>query len=99
LQLSESPISRDVTPFSGLLKHPLYNKTYIVEDNKNKLKILFPDNVKGTVVLQHSLHKFGNVLMYYLRMLYMSIIRSGNKTPLEGVTETKFGAEMKGWTM
>jgi hypothetical protein len=22
-----------------------------------------------------------------------------NETPLEGVTETKFGAEMKGWTM
>ena len=22
-----------------------------------------------------------------------------NKTPMEGVTETKFGAEMKGWTM
>jgi hypothetical protein len=27
------------------------------------------------------------------------LLRSGNKTPLEGVTETKFGAEMKGWTM
>ena len=24
---------------------------------------------------------------------------SGNKTPMEGVTETKYGAEMKGWTM
>jgi hypothetical protein len=23
----------------------------------------------------------------------------GNITPMEGVTETKFGAEMKGWTM
>jgi hypothetical protein len=22
----------------------------------------------------------------------------GNKTPMEGVTETKFGAESKGWT-
>jgi hypothetical protein len=29
----------------------------------------------------------------------MTLLRSGNKTPLEGVTETKFGAEMKGWTM
>jgi hypothetical protein len=27
------------------------------------------------------------------------ILFFGNKTPLEGVTETKFGAEMKGWTM
>ena len=25
--------------------------------------------------------------------------RIGNKTPMEGVTEIKFGAEMKGWTM
>jgi hypothetical protein len=26
-------------------------------------------------------------------------LRNGNKTPMEGVTETKFGAEMKGWTI
>jgi hypothetical protein len=25
--------------------------------------------------------------------------RIGNKTPMEGVTETKFGAETKGWTI
>jgi hypothetical protein len=25
--------------------------------------------------------------------------RIGNKTPMEGVTETKFGAEKKGWTI
>jgi hypothetical protein len=25
--------------------------------------------------------------------------RTGNKTLMEGVTETKFGAETKGWTM
>jgi hypothetical protein len=25
--------------------------------------------------------------------------RFGNKTPMEGVTETKFGAETKGWIM
>jgi hypothetical protein len=29
----------------------------------------------------------------------MPLLRIGNKTPKEGVTETKFGAEMKGWTM
>jgi hypothetical protein len=29
----------------------------------------------------------------------MPLLRSGNKTALEGVTETKFGAEMKGWSM
>ena len=26
-------------------------------------------------------------------------LRIGNKTPMEGVTERKFGAEMKGWTI
>jgi hypothetical protein len=29
----------------------------------------------------------------------LPLLRIGNKTPIEGVTETKFGAEMKGWTM
>jgi hypothetical protein len=27
------------------------------------------------------------------------LLRFGNKTPMEGVTETKFGAKMKGWTI
>ena len=27
------------------------------------------------------------------------ILRIGNKTPMEGVTETKIGDEMKGWTI
>jgi hypothetical protein len=27
------------------------------------------------------------------------LLRTGNKTPMKGVTETKFGAEMKGWTI
>jgi hypothetical protein len=29
----------------------------------------------------------------------LSLLRIGNKTPLKGVTEKKFGAEMKGWTI
>jgi hypothetical protein len=29
----------------------------------------------------------------------LPLLRTGNKTPMERVTETKFGAEMKGWTM
>jgi hypothetical protein len=28
-----------------------------------------------------------------------TFLRIGNKTPMEGVTETKFGAETKGWTI
>jgi hypothetical protein len=27
------------------------------------------------------------------------LLRIGNKTPMEGVTETKIGAVMKGWTI
>jgi hypothetical protein len=27
------------------------------------------------------------------------LLRIGNKTPMEGVTQTKFGAEMKGWNI
>jgi hypothetical protein len=27
------------------------------------------------------------------------LLRTGNKTPMEGVTEPKFGVQMKGWTM
>jgi hypothetical protein len=27
----------------------------------------------------------------------MPLLRIGNKTPMEGVTETNFGAEMKGY--
>jgi hypothetical protein len=27
------------------------------------------------------------------------LLRIANKIPMEGVTETKFGAEMKGWTI
>jgi hypothetical protein len=29
----------------------------------------------------------------------LNLLRIGNETPMEGVTETKFGAVMKGWTI
>jgi hypothetical protein len=29
----------------------------------------------------------------------LSLLRIGNKIPMSGVTETKFGAETKGWTI
>jgi hypothetical protein len=29
----------------------------------------------------------------------LHLLRIENKTPIEGVTETKFGAEIKGWTI
>ena len=29
----------------------------------------------------------------------LPLLRIGNKTPMEGVTDTKFGAVTKGWTI
>jgi hypothetical protein len=29
----------------------------------------------------------------------LPLLRNGNKTPMEGVTETTFGALSKGWTL
>ena len=29
----------------------------------------------------------------------LPLLRIGNTIPMEGVTKTKFGAEIKGWTM
>jgi hypothetical protein len=29
----------------------------------------------------------------------LPLLRTGNKTPMGGVTETKFGTETKGWTI
>jgi hypothetical protein len=29
----------------------------------------------------------------------LTLLRTGKKTPMEGVTKTKFGDEMKGWTI
>jgi hypothetical protein len=29
----------------------------------------------------------------------LPLLRIGHKTPMEGVTETKLGAETKGWTI
>jgi hypothetical protein len=29
----------------------------------------------------------------------LPFLRNGNKTPIEGVTETKFGAVTQGWTI
>jgi hypothetical protein len=29
----------------------------------------------------------------------LALLRIGNKTPMEGVSETQFGADTKGWTI
>jgi hypothetical protein len=36
---------------------------------------------------------------YMERKQALPLLRIRNKTPMEGVTETKFGAVMKGWTI
>jgi hypothetical protein len=35
----------------------------------------------------------------YQNMDTLPLLRIGNKTPMEEVTEKKFGAKMKGWTI
>jgi hypothetical protein len=62
-------------------------------------KYLFPNLRRGIVSpLQSSFFLSFMCLANYI--LYLGYPRFGaNKTPMEGVTETKFGAEMKGWTM
>jgi hypothetical protein len=40
----------------------------------------------------------GEMIAWQLRVL-AALLRIGNKTSMEGVTETKFGAETKGWTI
>jgi hypothetical protein len=43
-----------------------------------------------------------NWVDYLLLLFYVIVCEElsyGNKTPMEGVTETKFGAERKGWTI
>jgi hypothetical protein len=32
-------------------------------------------------------------------VITLPLLRIGNKTPMEGITETKFGAEIKRWTI
>jgi hypothetical protein len=41
----------------------------------------------------------GGLEMRVRKVRAMPLFRIGNKTPMEGVTETKFGAETKGWTI
>jgi hypothetical protein len=60
----------------------------------------------GRKIKRHRIRKLA-IRLYLLKLKKnedwsvdtMPLLRSGNKTPMEGVTETKFGAEMKGWTM
>jgi hypothetical protein len=40
-----------------------------------------------------------NSIKYNICPGSLPLLRIGNKTPMEGVTETKFGAETKGWTI
>ena len=44
-----------------------------------------------------NIHVYTNIIIYIYYTL--PLLRIGNKTPMEGVTETKFGAVTKGWTI
>jgi hypothetical protein len=45
------------------------------------------------------LSSFSQAVVKAFNMTEMAHLRNGNKTPMEGVTETKFGAVTKGWTI
>jgi hypothetical protein len=44
-----------------------------------------------------NIHVYTNIIIYIYYTL--PLLRIGNKTPMEGVTETKFGSVTKGWTI
>jgi hypothetical protein len=62
--------------------------------SENKERIHIPEQhfLQENVLVKKSVHKDQSVDI-------LPFLRIGNKTPMEGVTETKFGAEMKGWTI
>jgi hypothetical protein len=77
----------------------------ICDSQKLETTLLSQDRRMDTENVVHT-SVFIFLAFHVFRKLYliswvdtMPLLRSGNKTPLEGVTETKFGAEMKGWTM
>jgi hypothetical protein len=51
------------------------------------------------IILKYSLSDFSFVICDFNYKTLGSLLRIGNKTPMEGVTETKFGAVTKGWTI
>ena len=57
---------------------------------KNLLIILILAAILETIILKKNEDKSVDTLL---------LLRIGNKTPMEGVTETKIGAERKGWTI
>jgi hypothetical protein len=58
----------------------------------NSLSIVKKDEIRKSLVTWNSRRTKTKVWT-------LPLLRIGNKTPMEGVTETKFGAETKGWTI
>jgi hypothetical protein len=77
------------------VRQPNHKLTWYVLTDKwilaQKLRI---PKIKETICKTHEIQEEGRQNVDTLPLL-----RIGNKTPIEGVTETKFGAEMKGWTI
>jgi hypothetical protein len=61
----------------------------------------FSSLVKDQVTIGVRVHfwVFNSIPLVYLSVAILFRLRIGNKTPMEGVTETKIGAETKGWTI
>jgi hypothetical protein len=86
-------------PYTGAENLPI-TTLKVIKDSPFHLHIL----EDKTRQLKHSIYTF--VLHVWLDLKICSIsvdtmplLRIGNKTPMEGVTETKFGAVTKGWTI
>jgi hypothetical protein len=47
----------------------------------------------------HGFHNMERLGTIFQSVDTLPFLRNGNKTPIEGVTETKFGAVTKGWTI
>jgi hypothetical protein len=74
---------------------------------KGTLSLLFKKHISSSSPFEISYIKcqpepsfvFNGRKYTHIDMRQMPLLRIGNKTPMEGVTETKFGAETKGWAI
>jgi hypothetical protein len=67
--------------------------------SKNFIEYFCIDIHKGNWSEVLFVGSFGGLGIRVISVDTLPLLRIGNKTPMEGVTETKFGAETKGWTI
>jgi hypothetical protein len=66
------------------------SKVFVMEVGGHKFNFLHPRKKPGVMKFKKNEDQSVDTL---------PLLRIGNKTLMEGVTETKFGVEMKGWTI